>query len=173
MKNKIFWVSAVIFFIFCFVIFYKSLNNSNLYIPKSNDKKDIPFFVAKDFYSGINTDSKKIFEDESFYLVNIWASWCLPCRKEHPILMNLSKNKSIRIIGLNYKDKLSNGKKFIKDLGDPYYQILIDENGILAVEFGAYGIPETYIINKNKKIIKKFIGPLNKESLKQIELLLR
>ena len=173
MKNKFFWVSAVIFFIFCFVIFYKSLNNSNLYIPKSNDKKDIPFFVAKDFYSGINTDSKKIFEDESFYLVNIWASWCLPCRKEHPILMNLSKNKSIRIIGLNYKDKLGNGKKFIKDLGDPYYQILIDENGILAVEFGAYGIPETYIINKNKKIIKKFIGPLNKESLKQIELLLR
>ena len=173
MKNRIFLISIAIFFIFCFFIFYKSLNNSNLYIPKSEDKKDIPFFIAKDFYSGKTIDSKKIFENENFYLVNIWASWCLPCRKEHPLLMNLSNNKDIKIIGLNYKDKLSNAKKFIEELGNPYHQTLIDDNGTLAIEFGAYGIPETYIINKNKKIIKKFVGPLNKNLLKEIELFIK
>jgi cytochrome c biogenesis protein CcmG, thiol:disulfide interchange protein DsbE len=173
MKNRIFLIFTFAFFIFCFVIFYKSLNNSNTYIPNSDSKKNIPSFVANDFFSGNEIDSKVIFEDDKFYILNIWASWCLPCRKEHPMLMNLSTNKSIKLVGLNYKDNLKNAKKFLKELGNPYSQIIIDENGILAIEFGAYGIPETYIISKDKKIIKKFIGPLNKKNIKEINKILK
>jgi cytochrome c biogenesis protein CcmG/thiol:disulfide interchange protein DsbE len=87
--------------------------------------------------------------------------------------MNLSKNTSIKLVGLNYKDNLKNAKKFIKELGNPYSQILIDEDGTLAVEFGAYGIPETFIVDKDRKIIRNFIGPLNKEALMEIEFFLK
>ena len=173
MKNRIFLIVISFFFIFCFIIFYKGLNNSNIYIPKINNIKTIPVFNAKDLYLEKEMNSSEIFSDNNFYILNIWASWCMPCRKEHPILMELSKNESIKIVGLNYKDNLNNAKKFINDLGNPYYQILIDQEGTLAIEWGAYGVPETFIINKEKQIIKKFVGPLNQKLLTEIELLLK
>ena len=87
--------------------------------------------------------------------------------------MELSKNQSLKLIGLNYKDNLNNAKKFINEFGNPYSQILIDNEGILSVEFGAYGVPETFIIDKDKKIIRKFIGPINKEIVEQIRLIIK
>ena len=115
MKNKFSLFVVVIFLSFCFVIFYKGLNTPNNYTPKVNEKKNIPTFKAKDFYSDNNVNSDKIFEENTFYIVNIWASWCVPCRTEHPLLMQLSKNQSIKLIGLNYRDNLNNAKKFIDD----------------------------------------------------------
>ena len=106
-------------------------------------------------------------------LIQFSASWCGPCRAEHEILMQLSNNPSIKIIGLNYKDDLTNAKKFINELGNPYSEILIDEDGTIAIALGAYGVPETLIINKNKIILKKFIGPLNSQSIKEINSLLK
>ena len=173
MKNKLNLLIIIIFLSFCFVIFYKGLNNSNTYTPKISNKKDIPIFESKDFNSNVYLNSKKIFEDDIFYIVNIWASWCLPCRTEHPLLMELSKNNSSKLIGLNYKDNLNNAKKFINEFGNPYSQILIDNEGILSVEFGAYGVPETFIIDKNKKIIRKFIGPINKKIVEEIKLIIK
>jgi len=158
---------------FCFIVFYKGLNNSNTYIPKISDKKNIPIFEAKDFNSSAYLKSKKIFEEDIFYIVNIWASWCVPCRTEHPLLMKLSKNQSIKLIGLNYKDNLNNAKKFIDEFGNPYSQIIIDNDGTLSVEFGAYGVPETFIIDKNKMIIKKFIGPIDKKTVEEIKLIIK
>ena len=87
--------------------------------------------------------------------------------------MKLSKNQSIKIIGLNYKDNLDNAKKFINAFGNPYSQIIIDNDGTLSVEFGAYGVPETFIIDKNKKIVRKFIGPINKEIVEEIKLIIK
>ena len=173
MKNKFILFIIITFLIFCFVVFYKGLNNSNTYTPIINDKKRIPLFEAKDFNSNVYLDSKKIFNEDIFYIVNIWASWCVPCRTEHPLLMVLSKNHSAKLIGLNYRDNLNNAKKFIKELGNPYSQILIDSDGILSVEFGAYGVPETFIIDKNKRIIRKFIGPINKEIVEEIKLIIK
>jgi len=173
MKNRIYLIFTTSFFIFCFVIFYKGLNNSNIYTPKSDAKKNIPTFIAKDFYSKNKISSEKIFSNKDLYVLNIWASWCVPCREEHSILMELSKNRLIKLIGLNYKDNLNNAQKFIDELGNPYSQILIDKDGTLAIEFGAYGVPETFIIDKDRKILKKFIGPLNKKILKEIELYLK
>ena len=163
MKNKINLFILVIFLSFCFVVFYQGLNNTNTYIPKTDINKSIPTFKAKDFYSNTYVSSEKVFEENSYYIVNIWASWCVPCRKEHPLLMQLSTNQSVKIIGLNYKDNLSNAKKFINKLGNPYSQILIDSDGILGIEFGAYGVPETFIIDKDKTIIKKFVGSIDQK----------
>ena len=173
MKNKFSFFIIIIFLVFCFVIFYKGLNNSNTYVPKVMNKKNIPIFEAKDFNSNVYLNSENIFEENTFYIVNIWASWCVPCKTEHPLLMELSKNRSIKLIGLNYRDDLDNAKKFINEFGNPYSQIIIDKEGTLSVEFGAYGVPETFMIDKKKKIIRKFIGPINKEIVEEIKLIIK
>ena len=173
MKNKLSIFLVIIFLSFCFFVFYKGLNNPNTYLPKIMDKKNIPIFEAKDFNSSSYLNSEKIFEEDTFYIVNIWASWCVPCRTEHPLLMKLSKNQSVKLIGLNYKDSLNNAKNFINEFGNPYSQIIIDNDGTLSIEFGAYGVPETFIIDKNKMIIRKFIGPINQEILEQIKLIIK
>jgi len=149
------------------------LSNTNNYTPKVNYKKNIPVFEARDFNSNTNITSEKVFEKDIYYLVNIWASWCVPCREEHSLLMELSKNQSIKLIGLNYRDNLKNAKEFINKLGNPYSQILVDDKGTLGIEFGAYGVPETFLIDKNKKIIKKFVGPINQEILNSIKLIIK
>jgi len=172
MKNKFSLLIIVIFLSFCFVIFYKGLNNPNTYLPKIKDKKNIPIFVAKEFNSNAYLNSEKIFEEDIFYIINIWASWCAPCRTEHPLLMKLSKNQSVKLIGLNYKDNPNNAKAFINKFGNPYSQIIIDNDGTLSVEFGAYGVPETFIIDKNKMIIRKFVGPISKEIIEEIKLII-
>jgi len=171
MKNKINLIILFLFLIFCFIIFYKGLDNPNTYTPQNNIEKNLPIFKAQDFFTNTHIESTSVFREESYYIVNIWASWCVPCRKEHSLLMELNKNESIKLIGLNYKDNLGNAKKFINELGNPYMQILIDKDGTLAVDFGAYGVPETFLIDKNKKIIKKFVGPINKEIIEEIRLI--
>ena len=105
--------------------------------------------------------------------MNIWASWCVPCRTEHPLLMELSKSQSVKLIGLNYRDNQNNAKDFINEFGNPYSKILIDNDGTLSVQFGAYGVPETYVIGKDKKIIKRFIGPINHEIIAEIKLIIK
>ena len=173
MKKKFSLFIVIISLSFCFIIFYKGLNNSNIYLPKISKKIDTPIFEAKDFYSSIYLNSENIFKEDVFYIVNIWASWCVPCRIEHPLLMRLSRNQSAKLIGINYKDNLNNAKKFINEFGNPYSQIIIDSDGTLSVEFGAYGVPETFIIDKKKKIIKKFTGPINEEKEKEINLIIK
>jgi len=173
MKNKFILFTVIVAISFCFIIFYKGLNNSNTYTPKITDKKNIPIFEAKDFNSNAYLNSEKIFEEDIFYIINIWASWCVPCRTEHPLLMKLSKNQSVKLVGLNYKDNLNNAKDFINEFGNPYSQIIIDNDGTLSVEFGAYGVPETFIIDKNKKIIRKFVGPINQEIADEIKLIIK
>ena len=173
MKNKFILFIVIMAISFCFIIFYKGLNNSNTYTPKITDKKNVPIFEAKDFNSNIYLNSEKIFEEDIFYIINIWASWCVPCRTEHPLLMKLSKNQSVKLVGLNYKDNLNNAKDFINEFGNPYSQIIIDNDGTLSVEFGAYGVPETFIIDKDKKIIRKFVGPINEEIVEKIKLIIK
>ena len=173
MKNKILFSLAILFFAFCFVILFKGLKKSNIYIPNVLSQKTLVSFESKDLYSEITIQSDKIFAGEEYYVLNIWASWCLPCRDEHPILMKLRNNSSIKLIGLNYKDDLNNAKKFIDEFGNPYSMIITDKKGTIAIDLGAYGVPETFIINKNRKIIKKFIGPLNQQSLNEIKLILK
>ena len=168
MRNKFFSVFIIIIFIVIFFIFYKGLQNSNIYTPDTNVKKDIPIFEAKLFDSSQIIKSENLFYKNNFYLFNVWASWCIPCKDEHPFLMQLSKNTNIKIIGLNYKDNVLNAKNFLNKYNNPYEIIIQDIDGTIGIEWGAYGVPETFIINKDK-IIKRIIGPLNEKSLLEIK----
>jgi len=172
MKIKILPLVLVISFLIIFLIFYKGLNNSNIYTPETNLKKDVPNFETKIFNSEKLIRSDEIFENDKFYLVNIWASWCVPCRKEHPFLVDLNKKKNLEIVGLNYKDNKKNAKIFLDDLGNPYDIILMDQDGTISIEWGAYGVPETFLIY-NKKIIKKIIGPLDLKKVFEINELIK
>ena len=172
MKNKILPFFFIIIFGFIFIIFYKGLEDSNIYTPDINVKNDIPKFDTKDFFSEENLKSSNIFESDKIYLLNIWSSWCVPCRQEHSFLMNLNLENKIKIIGMNYKDKKINAENFLKELGNPFKEIFIDLDGTIAIEWGAYGVPESFLIYNNK-IIKKYVGPLNQELIHEIRLLIK
>ena len=172
MRVKILLPIFVIFFLVIFLIFYKGLNHTNIYTPKIILNENIPLFKTIEFQSDNEITSKEVFSGNDYYLLNIWASWCIPCRDEHNFLMKLKKNEKIEIIGLNYKDKEKNAKKFLNELGDPYKKILSDSDGTISIEWGAYGVPESFLIHKNK-VIKKIIGPLNDSSFKEIERLVK
>ena len=120
MKIKFLPFFLTIIFLTIFFVFYKSLQTSNIYTPKTNLEKNIPLFTADIFDTNKKISSEDIFKDNVYYLLNIWASWCAPCREEHIFLMDLSKSKKIEIIGLNYKDKIDNAKKFLNDFKSPY-----------------------------------------------------
>ena len=172
MKKKI--LSFFIFLVFgiVFIIFYKGLEDSNIYAPNVNINNEIPVFKTKDFYSGKSLNSSDIFEFDKTYLLNIWSSWCVPCRNEHPLLVNLKEEGKINIIGMNYKDNRKNAEKFLQELGNPYKDVFVDLDGTIAIEWGAYGVPESFFI-KNNKIIKKYIGPLNEQLIDEIKILIK
>ena len=168
MKNKLIPFSIVIVFVIIFIIFYKGLQNTNVYTPNLKSSFEVPSFSVKLFNSNKTVNTLEIFSSDKFYLLNIWSSWCVPCRQEHSILMELTKNDNLKVIGINYKDTKKNANNFLKELGNPYNNIIFDNKGTNAIEWGAYGVPESFLINNNK-IIKKYIGPLNKRSIEEIK----
>ena len=172
MKKKFLPLFMVIVFGFIFIVFYKGLEDTNIYTPDTKLKNKIPIFKTKDFYSGVSLNSSDIFEFDKNYLLNIWSSWCVPCRQEHPLLMKLNEDNKIIIIGMNYKDNKKNAQSFLKELGNPYEMVLVDLDGTIAIDWGAFGVPESYLIYNNK-IIKKFIGPLNQQLINEMKLLVK
>ena len=168
MKFKITPIILILIFLITFVIFFKGLKNSNIYTPNTNLEKKVPSFELKSFDDNSNIISEKIFKDNRYYLMNIWASWCLPCREEHKFLMKLKKNKKIKLIGFNYKDNFKNALSFLEDLGNPYDTIVLDKDGTASINWGAYGVPESFLIYQNK-ILRRFIGPINDENLLEIQ----
>ena len=159
--------------LFIISIFFLSLGKDQIYntekilIGKKLDQLSLKSFDGDNFF---NTND---FKKNNFTLINFWASWCAPCRIEHPILMNLQKTKKLKLVGINFKDKKNNAKNFLQDLGNPYHKIAKDENGKKSVIFGIYGIPESILINKNLVIIKKFIGPISKNDYDDIKNIVR
>lgn len=100
-------------------------------------------------------------------LVNVFASWCAPCREEHPVLMALSQERRFELVGLNYKDGPENARRFLGDLGNPFQAIGADARGRTAIDWGVYGVPETFLIGKDGKVLFKHVGPLTAQSVEQ------
>lgn len=99
-------------------------------------------------------------------LVNVFASWCVPCRQEHPVLLELSKDPRITVVGINYKDRNDNALRFLGELGNPYAAIGVDPNGKAAIDWGVYGIPETYLVSPDGIILYKKVGPFDPETFR-------
>ena len=166
--QKIIKITIIFLLIFILGIFFLSLNKSSNYNTESlvGNKLDEIELVS---FENENIFTKDDFKKNSFTLINFWASWCAPCRIEHPQLMELSKENNIKILGVNFKDKKINALKFLKDLGDPYEYLTRDSNGKQSVNFGIYGIPESILIDNKLTIIKKFVGPLTQQDLNNIK----
>jgi cytochrome c biogenesis protein CcmG/thiol:disulfide interchange protein DsbE len=95
------------------------------------------------------------------WLLNVWASWCVACRVEHPLLVELAKSKVVPIVGLNYKDKPDEGIAWLKQHGDPYDVSVVDRDGRVGIDWGVYGVPETFVVDKAGVIRYKHIGPVD------------
>ncbi|MFO1253560.1 MAG: DsbE family thiol:disulfide interchange protein [Inhella sp.] len=108
-------------------------------------------------------------------LLNVWASWCTPCQQEHPLLVDFAKRQpGVQLVGLNYKDQREAAQTWLRRLGDPYHAIGFDERGQLGIEFGVYGVPETFVIDRQGRIRFKHVGPLTAELMRErIEPLLK
>ena len=169
-KKNFFYLFIIFFLIFIFIVFFRGLNKENVYVPSEIFNSEIINFSSKELFTNEEIIFKELLSENKFTILNIWASWCLPCRSEHKYLMQLSNNKDLNIIGLNYKDKIQNAKNFIDDFGNPYSVVLVDSDGTKSIELGAYGVPETYIINnEKKKFLKKYIGPIDQYKFNEIK----
>jgi cytochrome c biogenesis protein CcmG, thiol:disulfide interchange protein DsbE len=99
-------------------------------------------------------------------LVNVWASWCVPCRQEHPLLMDLARQGDVRVVGINYKDNGENALRFLGELGNPYDAVGVDPDGRTAIDWGVYGIPESFLVDAEGRIVYKKVGPFSPESFR-------
>ena len=126
-------------------------------------------FKVQFLFDEKQTNFNKVLTGKNFYLINIWSSWCEPCKEENEYLLELKNNTPIMMIGINYKDKKKNALNFLKLYGDPFEQIFVDKQGLISINFGAYGVPETFLINNDNKVLKKYIGPLNDEDVYEIK----
>jgi cytochrome c biogenesis protein CcmG/thiol:disulfide interchange protein DsbE len=116
------------------------------------DGRAIPGLLAGDFAGNVT-------------LLNVWASWCVPCHDEAPLLMNLAQDKRIRIAGINYKDQPDNARRFLGRYGNPFATIGADQNGRASIDWGVYGVPETFLIGRDGRIAFKLVGPITPQNL--------
>ena len=117
----------------------------------------------------LNAPDRKISAQElkgKVWVLNVWASWCVPCRQEHPLITDLAKNSGVPVYGLNYKDKVADASAWLAQLGDPFAATLSDIDGLVGIDYGVYGVPETFVIDKQGVIRLKHIGPMTPEAMR-------
>jgi len=120
----------------------------------SADGKDVPGFASSDLAQGETT------------LVNVFASWCLECQEEHPLLVELAKQPGIRLFGIDYKDDAASARRFLGRYGNPYSHVGVDASGRTSIDFGVYGVPETYVVTPDGKIAYRLVGPLTEQTIR-------
>ena len=167
MKISFLKIISISLVAFAIVVFFLALNIDKRYNTEKIVGNNIDNFEIV-FLNNDKIFKKQDLTNDKYHLINIWASWCLPCKKEHPILMNLKKENNLKLVGINFKDKKLNANNFLRELGNPYDFSLRDKDGTKSIIFGVYGVPESILIDKKHKIISKFIGPLNTKDYKDI-----
>ena len=168
MKKKILLFPFLVFTLVLSIFFYLLLIERNpSKVPSNLINKSFPVFESKSLITNRKFASSDIFENK-IILVNFFATWCKPCRDEHDFIMQLSNIKNLKIFGINYKDNSKKTQVWLKNLGNPYSDVLIDKNGKIAIDWGVYGIPETFIINSKGIIKYRHTGPITKKIYKKI-----
>jgi cytochrome c biogenesis protein CcmG/thiol:disulfide interchange protein DsbE len=131
-------------------------------LPSALIDKEAPAFQLPGLYGdGIARDALK----GQPVLINFFASWCLPCREEHPLLMRLAEQERVPVFGIDYKDKPEAARSLLREFGNPYRGIGVDRDGSVGLDFGVYGVPETYVLDSGGHIRKRFVGPLTAEEV--------
>jgi cytochrome c biogenesis protein CcmG/thiol:disulfide interchange protein DsbE len=149
-------------------LFFLGLQNSNQYSTRDLVGTKIGEFELKEL-NGKKNISKNTLNGNKYTLINFFASWCAPCRNEHPLLLYLDNIDELKILGINFKDNESNAVKYLNELQNPYDYVALDKKGKASIIFGIYGIPESILIDQDLNILKKFVGPINEYDLKTIE----
>tara|TARA_A100001037_G_scaffold202768_1_gene181279 strand:- start:163 stop:711 length:549 start_codon:yes stop_codon:yes gene_type:complete len=162
-------------FVLPFLIFFGVITYFTIPILKKSDPKLLPSaLVDKDvpekklpplFKNKRGFDHEDLVGTET--LVNFFSSWCGPCRVEHDILMKISEGKTVRLFGINYKDQTQAAIRWLQELGDPFEKIVADKDGRAAIDWGVYGVPETYLIDKEGKVRYRHVGPLTERVLEE------
>jgi len=134
-------------------------------IPSPFIDKPAPVFKLVQLHETGKTLAKEDMQGK-VWLLNVWASWCVSCREEHPVLLDLAKTNVVPIVGLNYKDQRNDALGWLKQFGDPYTLSISDTDGRVGIDYGVYGVPETFVIDKTGVIRYKQIGPVTLDALK-------
>jgi len=157
-------IIPLIIFLVIGIFLFLSLNTNPNKLPSPLVGKMFPVLEGVDFH----TNEKVKFNDlmtNHITLVNVWASWCVTCRKEHEIIMNIAKNNNLKLIGINYKDTKNDAEEYLQVMGNPFDEIIFDPQGKIGLELGVYATPETFLIDKEGLIVYKHIGEITKEVL--------
>jgi len=133
-------------------------------VPSPLVDRPAPAFALQDLHRPGQKVATADFKGQ-VWLLNVWASWCVSCRVEHPLLLELAKTKAVPIVGLNYKDKNAEGLAWLAQHGDPYTLSVVDADGRVGIDWGVYGVPETFVVDKTGLIRYKHIGPVSVEAL--------
>lgn len=133
-------------------------------IPSPFINKPAPAFKVQQLHEPDKTISPADMVGQ-VWILNVWASWCVSCRQEHPVLLDFSKTNTVPVIGLNYKDEREDGTRWLREFGNPYNISAYDRDGRIGIDYGVYGVPETFVIDKKGVIRMKFTGPLTQEAI--------
>ena len=169
MRKVIFILPVLLFVVLAFVLWQglaPKHQQEVQQLPSALIGKDVPSFNLPDFFDANIIINPAEFSGQA-YIINYFASWCVPCRAEHPLLKELTAESGLPILGILYKDKRDAAEAFLKELGNPYKAIAFDEEGRQGIEFGLYGIPETFIIDKEGKIRFRHAGPLDSKIIQE------
>ena len=142
------------------------LGNDPREVPSPLINKPAPSFQLAQLHEPTKTFSAQEMEGK-VWLLNVWASWCVSCREEHPVLLDLSRRGTLPIYGLNYKDKPEDGLGWLREFGDPYVLSAVDSDGRVGIDYGVYGVPESYLIDREGVIRFKQVGPVTPEVLEK------
>jgi len=153
------YLIPLVIFIGLVVLFRIGLNYDPRRVPSPLVDKPVPTFSLPDLKNPSGTLGSEDLRGQ-VTLLNVWASWCVACRVEHPLLMELAKKGNTRIYGLNYKDDREEAIRWLDKFGDPYIQSAFDQNGKVGIDLGVYGVPETFVLDRDGVIRYKFIGPI-------------